>query len=113
MAERFNIDIDAGSDWSQEFLYQDPDGVAIDLTGGSAEMVIRRSIPGATAALTLTSDVDGGLTITPEDGSILIEITRTQSAALSGRYVYEIHYTSAGDKRERLLEGSVNVNPLL
>lgn len=112
MAERYNIDLDAGSDWSQEFLYQDPDGTPIDLTGGSASLVIRRAIPGSDAALTLTSP-SGGLTITPEDGSILIEITRTQSAALSGRYVYELHYTSAGDKRERLIEGSVNVNPLL
>lgn len=112
MAERYNIDIDAGSDWSQEFLYQDPDGTPIDLTGGSAEMVIRRGIPGSPAALTLTSP-SGGLTITPEDGSILVEITRAQSAALDGRYVYELHFTDAGDKRARFVEGSVNVNPLL
>jgi hypothetical protein len=113
MAKRHNLDIDAGSDWSLEVLYQDPEEVAIDLTGGSAEMVIRKSIPGSPAALTLTSDVGGGLTITPEDGSILIQITRSQSAALSGRYVYDLHYTSAGDQRLRLLEGSANVSPLL
>lgn len=113
MAETYNIDLDAGSDFSWEIQQQNEDETPIDITGGSAELVIRRGIPGSSAALTLTSESGGGLTITAEDGLITVAITRTQSAQLSGRYVYDLHFTDAGDNRSRLVQGTVNVSPLL
>lgn len=113
MAETYNIDLDAGSDFAWEIQQQNEDETPIDITDGSAELVIRRGIPGSPATLTLTSAPGGGLTIVPEDGLITVSITRTQSASLSGRYVYDLHFTDAGDNRSRLVEGTVNVSPLL
>lgn len=80
------------------FVVKKFNGVAIDLTGYTAEYQARKSSNDETAALDLDED---GLTITPLLGKIEVLITDEQSAAMApGIYFADLFVTPPSGERE-------------
>ena len=86
-------------------------GQPVNLTGFSAAMQIRRTPADATALVSLTSAVNGGLVIEGTAGRVRIEIPASTTATLTpGRYVYDLVLTDLSSKKKRLVEGVVIVD---
>jgi hypothetical protein len=109
-AATYNCIVDQGADWYVTFVYKDSAGVAIDLTGYTAAMMVRDTYADTTTDLSLTSS--SGITITPLTGTLQVRATATQTAAIAaGSYVYDLEITSAGSIKTRLVQGKITVSP--
>ena len=85
------------------------DGTVVDLTGYTAELVVRQSVGDADAILTLSTE-NGGIIITPEDGKIQLYISSEDTRALSFRNaVYNLELT-VSEVTNRLLQGNISVS---
>lgn len=110
MAAYIDLTIEQGATFTLELLCEDANGDAIDLTGYSAAMDIKRSAAETSALLQLTTD-NGRIIITAATGSVLLYLTATETAALDwSRGVYDLELTSAGGDVTRLAEGAVVVS---
>jgi len=90
--------------------YKDSAGTAINLTGYTAAMQLRKTVSSATASLSLSSP-SSGIVITGVTGLINITITATQTTALlPDLYVYDLEITSGAGVVTRLIEGSAIVS---
>lgn len=107
LAGLLNLTIEQGATYNLSFLYQDEDGDAINLTGMTARMQLRRQFASDTALLTLTTE-NGRITITPLEGKIELYISATDTALLTGSGVYDFELVN-GLVVNRLLEGSFNI----
>ena len=109
MASTYNILIDQGATYTLALSYKDSAGTAINLTGYTAAMQLRKTVGSATASLSLTSS--SGIVITGATGLINITITATQSRDLvPDIYVYDLEITSGAGIVTRLVQGSVIVS---
>lgn len=84
-----------------------------DLTGCSARMQVRESIESPVTLLDLSTPPGGGITITPgPPGVIEIMLTAAQTAELDWLLgFYDLELITPGDEVERLLKGTVTVDP--
>jgi hypothetical protein len=109
LADNYQISIDQGATYSLALTYKDSNGTAINLTGYTAAMQIRTSYESSSTVVSLTSS--SGIVITAATGLLTINITSTQTAALTpGTYVYDLEITSGAGVVTRLIQGSVMVS---
>lgn len=110
MSKRYDITIEQGSTFELVVEWKDPAGAAINLTGYTAAMQIRRTY-GAPVLVSLTSP-SGGITIDAALGKLTLTIARstTQTLPAPVQGVYDLEVTT-GTTTYRLLEGSVLVTP--
>jgi hypothetical protein len=103
--ESINIQIDKGTDFSQNFVMKNPDQTIIDLTGYTGVSKVRkypedtkyvRSFAVGIASTTGTITLSMGTTITSE--------------LVVGRNYYDILVTSGSSIVSKVFEGSVMVN---
>lgn len=84
--------------------------VAVNVTGYTARLQVRKSHRSTSAVVSLTSS--SGLTLGGSAGTIQIVISATATAALdAGRYVYDLELVSAGGAVTRVLEGAFVLTP--
>ena len=87
-------------------------GTPVNLSGYTARMQVRDSYDGGSAIVNITSGT--GITLGGTAGTILLELTATQTAAIdatpSGQYVYDLELVS-GSTVTRLVEGTFIVSP--
>ena len=84
--------------------------VAVNLTGYTARMQIRKTVKSTSAVVSLTSS--SGLTLGGAAGTIQIVISATATAALTaGRYVYDLELVSSGGIVTRVIEGTFELTP--
>lgn len=109
MSAYLDLKIEAGSTFTCELLAADGTGDAIDLTGYTARMMIKRSAADE-ALLELTTE-NGRIIITESTGSVMLYLTATETAALDWtRGVYDLELVQ-GSIVTRLIEGAVTVLP--
>lgn len=88
-------------------------GTAVNLSGYSARMQVRDSYDAGTAIVSLTSGT--GITLGGTAGSISLELSATQTAALDGtpnsQYIYDLELVSGAGYVTRLVEGRFYVYP--
>lgn len=85
-------------------------GQAVNLTGATPRLQIRRTYDAATPLLDLTPGA--GLALTPAEGRVDVLMTAQQTAALpAGRWVYDLEIALAGGDVVRLLAGRATVTP--
>jgi hypothetical protein len=88
-------------------------GTAVNLSGYSARMQVRDSYDAGTAIVSLTSGT--GITLGGTAGSIALELSATQTAALDGtpnsQYIYDLELVSGAGYVTRLVEGRFYVYP--
>ena len=107
MAQKANIIIDQGTDFSTTLTVTDDNGNVTDLTGYSANGHIRKHYTSTCA--TVFTTVFGS---PRSDGQVTISLSRTQTGNMTaGRYVYDVELTSSANTRSRLVEGIVTVSP--
>lgn len=105
MAEKKNIVIDQGSDFSSVINVQESNSSPFDLTNYTVESQMRKSYYAETAHNFTTSHSSA-------NGTITIEMSKTDTANLvPGRYMYDVFMTSNTDYTTRVVEGIVTVTP--
>lgn len=103
----YNGVIDQGATWTLNIVYNDYNGVPVNLTGYTARLQLRSKYD-SSAVLTL-STANGGIVITGATGEIAITGTATQTQAIaSGIYIYDLELTS-GAEITRLIQGQMTV----
>ena len=87
-------------------------GTAINLTGFSAQMYIRRNVRAEDTLLELTT-TNGRIDLfDPTDGWLRLLLTDEETAALTFKSgVYDLEIESAGGERKRRLQGKITVSP--
>lgn len=88
------LEIKAGQTKQLRVLYKDPAGAAIDLTGYTATLRVRRNYTAGTADVSLTEV--SGIVITAASGQLDITIPAGTTSGLSGTYVWDLFVTSSG-----------------
>lgn len=107
-----DLTIYQGATFSRTFQWKTgTPAVAVNLTGYTARMQIRRKITDTDVVLSLTTS-NGGITITnAAQGTFQIDITATQTEALTIKAgVYDLEMVS-GAVVTRLLQGAISVSP--
>jgi hypothetical protein len=105
-----NFCIAQGATWPQQLVWKTGDPpTAVDLTGYTARMHLRRRVGDEDPAVELTTENDG-ITLGGTAGTIDLLISAADTADLaSGRYVYDLELVTGSTVR-RLLEGTITVS---
>ena len=106
-AGKYNMLIQQGATYNQTITLKDAAGTtAINITGCTAQAMIREQYTDTTPAATFTCMIPTGT-----DGKILISLTPTQTSALSfEKGVYDIELTYPSGTKDRILQGNVVVS---
>lgn len=110
MAAVLTLEIDQGATFRRIFELKDADGRAIDLTGATARLQIRRTIRSSTVTLEAKAD-NGKLALGGELGTIELVLEPADTALLDASGVYDLELTYANGDVRRELRGAVRVNP--
>lgn len=106
----YNTTIEQGATFRRVLTYKDEDGAIVDLTGWNARMQLRTSKSAVSSTLALTSSPAAGITMGGVAGTVTVEITATQTAALvASTYVYDLEIYN-GAEVIRLIEGSLTLS---
>jgi len=108
---RLDMDCYQGASFDYTLTWQ-TGGTPVNLSGYTARMQVRDTYDGGSAVVSITSST--GITLGGTAGTILVELTATQTAAIdatpSGQYVYDLELVS-GSTVTRLVEGTFIVSP--
>lgn len=97
-----------GETLQRVFTYKDSDGVAVNLTGYSASMQVRKSLTDG-VALEL-STVNSRITLGGSLGTVTLLVSATDTATVDvGQYFYDLELTSGSGVVTRLIEGRFQV----
>ena len=105
-----NFTVNQGATLSKSVIWRNSAGVVVDLTGYTARMQLRRKINSETVDKSLTTENGGILITAPLTGVVTIFMSATDTALLSGVYVYDLELVNAGVVK-RLLQGMITVDP--
>ena len=103
-----NIKIDKGATFERNITWTDNSGTAIDLTGFTARMQIRKNYKSAIIQELTTEN--GGITLTALTGEIYLLIEATDTDVFTDdRAIYDLELIN-GTKVYRVLQGDVLIN---
>jgi hypothetical protein len=103
-----------GASWDYTLTWQ-TGGTAVNLTGYDARMQVRETYDATLPVLSLTAGT--GITLGGTAGTIVLEATATQTAAIDAtppgpqQYVYDLELVSGAGIVTRLVEGRLLVYP--
>ncbi len=109
MADLYNINIDAGSDYSLIITHEDSAGNPIDLTTYDARIFFKR-IASQVASDAEYTVANGKLVIDGVNGIITLTIPNAETTALSDIYFYDLEIESAAGAVTRLMQGRVTIS---
>lgn len=105
MAIKANLIIDQGSTYSTVIDITDDNDDPVNLNGYTGSAQIRKHYSSS-------NSVPFSVSISPDDGGVILGLTSTQTAALrAGRYVYDVELTNTSNVVSRIVEGIVTVTP--
>lgn len=107
-----NAEIEQGATYTFTLTWKDSTNTPVDLTGYTARMQLRRTVPSTDTLLSLT-DSDGiAFAADRTTGVLTVTMTAAQTAALTGTSaVYDLELISASGVVYRLIEGDVEISP--
>jgi len=105
VADTYNALADQGATWKRTITWKDNAGAAINLTGFTARMELKRNKSDEQEVLTLTST--SGIVLGGAAGTIAITITADQAIELSGEYFYDLRLVN-GSEVTYLMQGVIN-----
>lgn len=107
MAGVHNFDVYQGETWNRRVFYE-YNGAAVDLSGFSGTMWLKRSEDDTEAALVLSSE-NGGVSINGALGRVTLTMAATVTAELSGTYLYDLKLSDGGGNVIYIVAGKVFV----
>jgi hypothetical protein len=109
-AASYDFEIEQGATLLKPIVWKDSTGTAVNLTGYTAKMQIRKSVSSTDVLLEL-STTNGKLSITAGTGTITMIFSATTTAAIDwSRGKYDLELTSSSGVVTRLLEGEITVS---
>jgi hypothetical protein len=98
--------IEQGATFRKTVIWQDADGVPVDITGYTAVMHVKADKDDVSPLVELTTE-NGRITLNEEDGELLLGIGPLTTAALDdwGRGYFDLKLTAPDTVVTRLLEG--------
>jgi len=106
---KYNFNAPQGSTFSRTLTYKAND-TAVNLTGYSARMQVRKNVTDSAVILSLVSPTD--ITLGGSAGTIVLIVSASAMAAVvAGSYVYDLEIQSASGVVTRLIEGKFIVSP--
>jgi hypothetical protein len=106
----WNIVIEQGGTFSNTVTWKDGSGVAVNLTGYTARMQIRKNPDSFVTLVEITTE-NGGITLGGAAGTIALLITAAVTATLpAGPAKYDLELIS-GSTVTKLLKGDVSILP--
>lgn len=110
-AGRYDITIEQGATFRLNLVWKDSNGVAVNLTGYTARMQVRRAYGDTVAQLDLTTE-NGTITLGGAAGTIEVVVPATQTDDLvASKGVYDLELSSGSGEVTRLIEGKVTIKP--
>lgn len=109
-AGEHNFTIEQGTTHRMTFLWEDSNGVPINLTGYTARMQARKGY-NASDVLFDASTANGMITLTPATGEVLIVLPESVTSTFKWpQALYDIELTSSDGTVTRLLQGSIDIS---
>lgn len=115
MASRYNITIEQGANWSLVVTWKDSVGALVNLTGYTARMQVRATVPDPTVIVELRTD-NGHISLGGAAGTITMTLDAattdaivTNGAPIYG--VYDLEIVSGSGLVTRLIEGAATISP--
>lgn len=106
----YDIYIEQGATYNQPLVWKDSSGTAVNVTGYTARMQIRKTVDASTIILTLTTE-NGRITVGGSNGLITLLVSAADTAALTTFCgVYDLEVISPTGVVTRLLEGQVEIS---
>lgn len=106
----YDIYIEQGATYNQPLVWKDSSGTAVNVTGYTARMQIRKTVDATTIILTLTTE-NGRITVGGANGLITLLVSAADTAALTTFCgVYDLEVISPTGVVTRLLEGQVEIS---
>lgn len=106
----YDIYMEQGATYNQPLVWKDSSGTAVNVTGYTARMQIRRTLDATTVILTLTTE-NGRITVGGSNGLITLLVSAADTAALTTFCgVYDLEVISPAGVVTRLLEGQVEIS---
>jgi len=101
--------IPQGATWSQPMVWKTGSpAAAVNLTGYTARMHVRKNIASPSPTVTLTTE-NGGITLGGALGTIELDIAASAATTIpAGFYVYDLELVTGANVR-RLLQGKIYV----
>lgn len=117
-AGKYTLQIEQGATLNLKTVFQDGDGLPIDLTGWTFRGQIRKKHSEATSIVSLTLETNAPAT----DGVLWVRLTDVQTAAIPvdaaatyrrepTRYTYDIEGVRSDGAVLRLMEGDAEISP--
>jgi len=113
-APTFDLVVNQGATYTQQFIYYQPDGVTpVDLTGCYVHLQIRDGHETSPIYIELDNNTFGGIALNPTLGQVNVTITEAQTQTLEQLlYQYDIKIQFPSDTSAvRLVQGHVRVSP--
>lgn len=112
-AGKYNIKIEQGATYRQEFIWKDASDTPVDVTGYTARMHIRGKITDDDTLVELTTENDG-IILGTTDGKITLQITADATSLYDWTCgVYDLELVQVVGPETfvyRVLQGSVSVS---
>jgi len=110
-AATVNLTCEQGATYSQSLQWKTgTPATAVNLTGYTARMQVRRTAASSDTALELTTE-NSRIAITAATGTVTLSLTAAVTAALiAGSYVYDLELVSGAGVVTRLCQGKFTVS---
>ena len=111
----YNIFCEQGTTFGRTFELQYPDPVdpsifhVYDLSAHMARLQVRRTVGSSAVLIELTTE-NNGIEIDATLGKISVQITSTQTSALTSSGVYDLEIVDAGGGVSRVVQGSFTLS---
>lgn len=107
MAAVKNLSVDQGTDFNAQLTVYDDNNAPWDLTGYTASAKIKKSYYSSNFV-----EFNVNFNSNRTTGIIIIDLTSTQTSSMEqGRYLYDIVIKDSSEKKVRVIEGIITINP--
>lgn len=109
------IVIDQGATFTWPITYLEADKTPVDLSGYTAKMQIRETVGSSGSAILDLTTENGGITITPATGVILVLVSGSTSGTLPAPFEgkYDLLLYSTSGLIEKLIGGPAKIQPVV
>lgn len=109
LAGRYDLTIEQGATFTLSMYYQDDAGAAVDLTGYSARMHLRKADHVGNIEIELTTE-NGRIVIDGARGQIVLNIAAVDTQDLTASGVYDLEVV-LGAVVHRIMQGAYTISP--